>query len=373
VNAAECRQGREPSGGRTTTRHTRSGVQFSLVIQTSFLGDVVLTTPLFAELARRGPVHVVVTREGAPLLARNPDVHAVTVYDKRGSARGVAGLASVAAELTAARTRAASDGATDAVAYLAQGSVRSAALARLAGFRTRVGFTTSAGRWLYTRRVPYRDDRHHAERLWRLAGGNGDESTPSPEQLRPRLFPGGAEREAVDRLLAEGPRSDMPMVALAPGSVWATKRWPYYAELARAMAAEARFAVVGGKDDTPLAAEIAAAAGCPVVDATGRLSLLGSAELIRRCAVLVTNDSAPQHLASAMGTPTVTAFGPTVLEFGFGPLAPQSATVGVSGLPCRPCDRHGPMRCPLGHWRCMRELQVETVANAVRRAGRGGA
>ena len=92
-----------------------------------------------------------------------------TIYDKRGSARGVGGLANVAAELSSARSRAANDGAGEATAYLAQGSVRSAALARLAGFRARVGFTTSAGRWLYTRRVPYRDDCHHAERLWSLA------------------------------------------------------------------------------------------------------------------------------------------------------------------------------------------------------------
>jgi len=341
-------------------------LQFSLVIQTSFLGDLVLTTPLLAELARRGPVHVVATPAGAPLLARNPDVAGVTIYDKRGTARGVGGLANVAAELDAARSRAAVEGAKDAAAYLAQGSVRSAALARLAGFRTRVGFSTSAGRWLYTRRVLYRDDRHHAERLWGLATGNADVS-PTPEQLRPRLFPGGAEREAVDRLVADGALGSAPLIALAPGSVWATKRWPYYAELAARLPPHVRLAVVGAKDDAPLAAEISAAAPGRVVDATGRLSLLGSAELIRRCRVLITNDSAPQHLASAMGTPTITAFGPTVPEFGFGPLAPHSATAGVSGLDCRPCDRHGPARCPLGHWRCMRELDAAIVADMVAR------
>jgi len=81
--------------------------------------------------------------------------------------------------------------------------------------------------------------------------------------------------------------------------------------------------------------------------------------------VLVTNDSAPQHLASAMGTPTVTVFGPTVPEFGFGPLAPRSDVVGVTGLDCRPCDRHGPVTCPLGHWRCMRDLPAATIAAAV--------
>jgi heptosyltransferase-2 len=166
-----------------------------------------------------------------------------------------------------------------------------------------------------------------------------------------------------------GPPSlaDRPLIGLAPGSVWATKRWPYYTELACLLNGDARLAIVGGKDDAPIAAEIAAAASNRVVDATGKLSLLGSAELIRRCAILVTNDSAPQHLASAVGTPTITVFGPTVPEFGFGPLAPRSKTVGVAGLECRPCDRHGPMRCPLGHWRCMRELTASVVADAIAR------
>jgi heptosyltransferase-2 len=72
------------------------------------------------------------------------------------------------------------------------------------------------------------------------------------------------------------------------------------------------------------------------------------------------------HLASAMGTPTVAVFGPTVPEFGFGPLSPRASVVGHDTLPCRPCDRHGPQRCPLGHHHCMRELEASLVAERAR-------
>jgi heptosyltransferase-2 len=155
-------------------------------------------------------------------------------------------------------------------------------------------------------------------------------------------------------------------VALAPGSVWATKRWPFYSALAMALVEETRIVVVGSKDDAPLARAIRDAAGEErVIDATGRLSLLASAELISRATAIVTNDSAPLHLASAMGTPTVAIYGPTIPEFGFGPLAPQASVVQHDELACKPCDRHGPQRCPLGHWRCMRELSVARVANIV--------
>ena len=98
----------------------------------------------------------------------------------------------------------------------------------------------------------------------------------------------------------------------------------------------------------------------------GRLSLLASAELIGRARLLVTNDSAPLHLASAMNTPTVAVFGPTVPAFGFGPLADRASVAEHLGLDCRPCDRHGPQRCPLGHWRCMREITAGDVAALAR-------
>lgn len=324
----------------------------SLVVQTSFLGDMVLTTPLLAYLAERGSVDVVCTPAAGVLLANNPGVREVIVYDKRGRDRGVGGFVRLARRLR--RTGYSS-------AYLAQGSSRSGALALAAGIRERVGFATSAGRVFYTRRILPVDGMHHAARL--LALGTGEAAAPvSRTALRPRLYPGDAERRAVDELL--GDARDAVLVAMAPGSVWATKRWPYYAPLAARLPG-VRPVVVGGAADAPLAAEIVAASRGRAIDATGKLSLLASAELIGRMRAIVTNDSSPLHLASAMNVPTVAIFGPTVPEFGFGPLADDSVVVERAGLACRPCSRHGQMRCPLGHWRCMREITADAVAQRV--------
>lgn len=331
----------------------------SLVIQTSFLGDMVLTTPLLEELAGRGPVDVVATPANAPLLANHPAVRELHRYDKRRTDRGVGGLLGLASRLRRAR---------HSTAYLAQGSLRSAALAFLAGVPERVGFDSSAGRRLYTHQVRYRGDRHHAERLWRLAMPPDVE--PAPGRVRPHLVPGADDVNAAETLLVGARESGLPLVALAPGSAWATKRWPFYPELARALAGRARIVIIGGGDDAPLAAAIARAVegdsgAPPAVDATGRLSLLASAALLERVDVLVTNDSLPLHLASATDTPTVALFGPTVPALGFGPLASRSITMGRTELDCRPCDRHGPARCPLDHWRCMRELDAAAVAASV--------
>jgi heptosyltransferase-2 len=258
------------------------------------------------------------------------------------------------------------------VAYLAQGSLRSATLARLAGIAQRVGFDSSAGRRLYTRIVPFDRTLHHAERLWRLA--NVDDEAPAAP-LHPRLYPSSNDHAAAASLLqSAGVLPGAPILVLAPGSVWATKRWPHYRSLAIALAtdprtARARLVVLGGSADSGLAREIAEAMqsiNAPLpIDATGRLPLLGSAALLQRAGAIVTNDSLPLHLASAVGTPTVALFGPTTPEMGFGPLAPSAETLGVAGLSCRPCHAHGPSACPLGHWRCMEELSVARVIDAV--------
>ena len=324
----------------------------ALVIQTSFLGDVILTTPLIAELAKRGPVDALVTPEGAAALANNPNLETILRYDKRNTYGSALGLWQTVKAIRSKRPY--------EKVFLAQGSFRSGLLGMMTGSRERIGFATSTGRLLYTTEVQYRPDLHHAERLLSLAFAGAP--TPPAEPVRPRLYPSDDDRAIVDGFIRRGTDADAPFVALAPGSAWGTKRWPYYLDLARRLAPDFRIAIVGSKADTEVAAEITDAVGTDgVINTAGSLSLLASAELIGRAQAIVTNDSAPQHLASAMGTPTLTIFGPTVPEFGFGPLAERRAVAGHEYLECRPCHRHGPERCPLGHWRCMRELTTEHI------------
>jgi heptosyltransferase II len=328
----------------------------SLVIQTSFLGDVVLTTPLIAELAQRGPVDVLVTPTGAEVLANNPGIRTIIRYDKRSTYGSALGTWQTIKELRTRRPYIA--------AYMAQGSFRSGLLAIMTGAKQRIGFASSTGRALYTTQLPYRPERHHAERLWSLSMSECADP-PTRDQIRPKLYPSDEDRHRVDSLLRHnGGGGDDPFVALAPGSAWGTKRWPYYVELAKRLAGDYKVAIIGSKADSEIAKEITdVLPPDTVIDATGVLPLLASAELIGRAQAIVTNDSAPQHLASAMGTPTLTIFGPTVPEFGFGPLAERNAVAGHDKLSCRPCDRHGPERCPLGHWRCMRDLSPDYISS----------
>ena len=173
----------------------------SLVVQTSFLGDAVLTTPLLSQLANRGAVDVVTTPASSSLLAGHPAVREVIAYDKRGADAGPLGFLRLASRLRAARYE---------TAYLAQGSLRSALLALAARVPSRVGFATSAGSWLYTTKVPYRDDLHHAARLLQLSRPNGRE--PTEAETRPSLAPGDAERDLVRALLARAGVEGQPAI-----------------------------------------------------------------------------------------------------------------------------------------------------------------
>jgi heptosyltransferase-2 len=329
----------------------------SLVIQTAFLGDVVLTTPLLAALAtRHGAVDVVTTPTAAPLLETHPAVRRVIPYDKRGADRGWRGLRALARRLA---------GEGYDRAYLPHRSLRTAMLALLAKIPIRIGFS---GGWsfLYTDAEPRPREGPEIDRLLALAD---EPAAAYPPHLRPT--PEDAQ-VAAQVLATAGIGDEQPIVALAPGSIWGSKRWPYYSELAGLLGKRAAVVALGGSDDIALGVEIVEAvgdAGGRAANACGVLTLRQSAALIARAAVLVTNDSAPLHLATAVGTPVVAVFGPTLPEFGFGPTRRGDLALGVQGLQCRPCSGHGPRQCPLGHHRCMRDLTPEVVAAAIEETG----
>ncbi len=314
-----------------------------------------LTTPLLEALAARyGPVDVVTTPAAAPLIETHPAVRRVIPYDKKGRDRGLGGLVRLARALRAEQYE---------CAYLPHRSLRTALAAWLARIPQRVGFD-DGWRSLYTdvRRRPTQG--HEIDRVLALAG-------VTVHRIRPSLHVPLADRAATEGFLREhGIRERF--VALAPGSIWGSKRWPYYRELAERLARSVGIVVVGGPEDAGLAAEITAAvarSGGHAVSGCGRLTIRQSAEAIRRAAVLVTNDSAPLHFAQAVDTPTVAIFGSTVPSFGFGPRGPRDRVVQLDGLACRPCSAHGPPSCPLGHHLCMKSLSVQDVLQAIEETG----
>jgi heptosyltransferase-2 len=125
--------------------------------------------------------------------------------------------------------------------------------------------------------------------------------------------------------------------------------------------------LVGGANEKALTERILSRAPCRGAVVAGRTGLLETAALLQLCRVLVTNDSAPLHMATAVGTPVVAIFGPTVRGFGFYPVGPRDRLV-EADAPCRPCRLHGGEKCPKGHFDCMAKISATEVFAALQDA-----
>lgn len=340
----------------------------TLLVDTSFLGDLLCAEPMVrraAELWPEEPVDFLAGPAGGGILAGHPGIGQLWIFDKRGAQRGPSGLLSMARELRARGY---------ARAVCSHRSWRTALLLRLAGIPRRTAFHNASGAWLYSEKVRYPKDLHEVQRNLALVetaaareAGEADPAAP-PAWQAPRMFPSEEERAKAVALLP-----DAPFVAVAPGSLWMTKRWPAesFAALAADLTASGQALVlVGGPDDRDLCAGIAAAAeqAAPglCTDLAGRTSLRESYAVLERADCLLTNDSAPMHLGVAAGIPVVATYCSTVPAFGFAPRGPRDVVLEVEGLDCRPCGMHGHPECPEGHFRCGRDMAVATVSSAVR-------
>ena len=332
-----------------------------LVVQTAFLGDVVLTTPLVSELKRAHPgaqLTVLTTPLGRAVLRGHPAIDTLVAYDKKGAQRGPLGLWRLVRLLRAQRFDA---------AVAAQRSSRTGLIVRGSGAPVRVGFAGAAGAWAYTTRVPWNAERHAVHRYLALAsplGGNPESAAPQPSLA---VLPDASA--VIEGLLGEaGIGSSDRVLAISPGSVWGTKRWTPEGFAAVVRAAPSLGVVpvlVGSPDEAALCRAIASLAGVPVPVLAGRTGIPELTALLARSRALLVNDSGPGHVASAVGTPVVAVFGPTVPAFGYTPYGDANRVVEHPDLECRPCDRHGPQVCPLGHHRCMKDLPPERVIAAL--------
>jgi heptosyltransferase II len=334
-----------------------------LLVQTGFLGDLILSSAVLSELRVIFPeseIWMLTTPAGKGLVESHPALTGVIAFDKRGSRSSFRGLWRMASELRAMRF--------DEV-YSLHKSFRTALLLWLAGIPIRFGFSEAKGRWLYTRTSPRCDLSHDVLRNLAILRNVGREPGECAGELSVGIS-SDAERECE---LMAGPRGAKHRLGIAPGSVWSTKRWTSagFTQTARHfLASRYEVLIVGGKEDQSIGDEIASEAP-GVRNLCGKLSLQGSAALVRSCDLFLSNDSAPLHLASAFKIPTAAVFCATVPEFGFGPWKNRAEVLGVEGLSCRPCGRHGGARCPTGTHACQLQLDSAQVIDSLERLSHG--
>lgn len=339
-----------------------------LVLQTSFLGDTVLTLPLIEEVRRRFPVRkltLLCQPMGRELLQDHPAIDEILVDDKKGADRGIGALRR--------KARALSDkGFT--MALTPHKSWRSALILTLAGIPRRIGFTQSRGWFLFHRRARRDPSRHDVERNLSLLEVFGIAPADCRRTLQLPIDP-ATEKRAEQKFAGLNIDPNRPIIGVNAGSVWPTKRWSVegFGRLIRMLKEKINCQVVlfGGADDAAVVNEVLACCDGQAISLVGQIGLRELPAAIRRCRVFVTNDSGPMHIAVATQVPTVAIFCATTRDLGFYPYT-RSAIVVEKNLSCRPCTTHGGRRCPLGTHACSRQIDPARVFFAVERLLRDG-
>ena len=323
-----------------------------LIIQTAFIGDVILATALLEQLRAARPdavLDVLVRKGNESLLAGHPFLNEVLIWEKKTPGDAFVKYRDLWRILTLIRAR-----QYDVILNL-QRFGATGLLTTLSKAKLTIGFTKNPFSRFFTHHVDYRYEPgiHEIDRnagLLRPLGIHG-------ARTRPRLYP-SADDYAIARSY-----QGKPYVCIAPTTVWFTKQYPpkRWAELIQALPDDLMVYLLGAPTDVSVCETIWELSGREkgVVNLAGRMNLMRSAALHEGAVMNYVNDSAALHLCSATNAPTTAVFCSTVPEFGFGPLADGSRVVQTpEPLDCKPCGVHGRVRCPLGHFRCAWGIQV---------------
>ena len=319
-----------------------------LIIQTAFLGDVVLATPVISELKKIYPdceVHVVVRKGNDALLSNHRDIDRLFVWNKsNGKYRS---LLQIRKEIRQFKYRE----VINLQRYFSAGFICWSAKSD-----HKIGFTKNVLSFMYSSRIEHDMTRgvHEVSRNLKTIQHHGAQT-----MVRPSLYPSPQDYDSIATYTSG------EYYCLAPASVWFTKQLPQekWTELINQLSNNATIYLIGGPTDIALCEAIKVKTKHPRVEIlAGKMSLLQSAALMQKATMNFVNDSGPQHLASAMNAPVRSFFCSTVTKFGFGPLSDDSRVIETNeNLPCRPCGLHGKKECPQGHFKCGLTIDVSTA------------
>ncbi|GAB3263641.1 glycosyltransferase family 9 protein [Larkinella harenae] len=319
-----------------------------LIIQTAFIGDVILATSLVEKLRAHFPdatIDFLLRKGNEGLLKNHPHLSEVLIWNKKnGKYRDLMRL------LRLIRAR-----RYDKIINL-QRFGATGLLTALSGAAETVGFSKNPFSRFFTHRIEHRiaPGIHEVDRNTELVSWFTNRSA-----FKPKLYPSSADFDQVELYQSE------PYICLAPTSVWYTKQYPEvrWIDFLQRLPEHLTVYMLGAPTDSEAIERIRKGGSREkVVNLAGKLSLLASAALMKGAQMNFVNDSAPLHLASAVNAPTTAIFCSTVPQFGFGPLADDSHLVEIEELlECRPCSLHGRKKCPLGHFYCAHGIRTEQL------------
>lgn len=323
-------------------------MQRFLVVQTAFIGDVVLATAILEKLHQHYPdaaVDFLVRKGNEGLLQEHPFLHEVLTWDKKQSKyRHLLQL------IKAIRQRR-YDKLINVQRYATTGFLTAFSKAK-----ETIGFDKNPLSFLFTRKIKhaFTAGMHETERNQALISPFTDNNA-----AKPRLYPSPTDKQKIK------PYQGKPYLCIAPSSVWFTKQYPKEKWISFLNQLPPKYTVylLGAPRDKALCEEIRKASLFPfIINLAGQLNFLQSAALMEGAVMNYVNDSAPLHFASAVNAPVTAVYCSTVPAFGYGPLTDRSFIVEKKEpLNCRPCGLHGYRTCPKQHFKCAMDIMDEQL------------
>jgi heptosyltransferase-2 len=310
-----------------------------LVIQTAFIGDVILATSVVEKLYQFYPeskIDFLLRKGNEGLVQNHPIINEVLIWDKKNKKY----------DNLKAITKSVKNTNYDVVINL-QRYASSGLITSFSGAKQKIGFKKNPLSFCFTQKFPHNigDGTHEIERNHLLI-----KSLTDAQPAIPKLYPSNDDYEKVLCYKKQN------YVCIAPTSVWFTKQLPKekWVEIIHKVNDNYAIYLLGGPDDRQQCEELKLLSkNKNVINLSGKLTFLESAALMQTAKMNYVNDSAPLHIASAMNAVVTACFCSTIPSFGFGPLSDNSTTIEIKEqLICRPCGLHGKKECPEGHFNC---------------------
>lgn len=328
------------------------------VIQTAFLGDVVLTLPLINLIKTINPnanICFVTTPQAKEIPCLSTDINTVIEYDKHLINKGLDGIKHIANKIK--------QNNTDLI-IAPHRSFRTTLLSYYSKPNYSVGFERNAMSFLYSNIVKYEYHLHEILRNISLLSVFSDFNYNS---IKKNLWElpinfNSIDIDKINNIKTNNKLNNKKNIILAPASVWNTKRWlkEYFIELANLLNNKGyNCIVIGAKSDFELCEDIATKSNS--INLAAELSIPQTIYLMTQSKLVITNDSAPTHFSGLAKCPTITIYGPTSADFGFYPIGKKDRIIENSNMNCRPCAIHGTKKCPINNFNCMKTIKPEYV------------
>jgi len=333
----------------------KKSIKKILIIQTASIGDVILATPLIESLNQQftnAEIDILIKSGNESLFYEHPFLNQIIVWNKNH--QKYRNLFGIVKQIRKQKY----DYIINIQRFFSSGLITA-----LSGAAYKVGFNKNPFSFLFDEKIKHRigEESHYVHETER----NLDLIKPFCKTIlpEPKLYPSKNDYKKISEY------KSYPYICIAPGSLWATKKYPVekWVEFIREVPESTPVYLIGSKQDIKDCEEIIKKSEREnMFSLSGDLTLLETTALMEGANMNYTNDSAPMHLASSVDAKVTVLFCSTIPAFGFGPLSTDSAVVEThEKLDCRPCGLHGLKECPEKHFKCAMTIQFEDLLKRI--------